>query len=68
MQIRDEDLSSCFPVKTGSGQTRNSKKKRKQMEKRVLVTSYPDDESDIPSGESSDADATVSMEYADVVF
>jgi len=81
MQIRDEDSSSCiaerssssadmlimasFPVKTGSGQTRNSKKKSKHMETSVLVTSYPDDESDIPSGESSDADSTVSMEYTD---
>ena len=75
MQIRDEDSSSCtgrggsndamgmagFPVKIGSAKTRNNKKKSKQKENRVLV-SYTD-ESDIPSGESSDADATVSMEY-----
>jgi hypothetical protein len=77
MQIRDEDSSSScsgrgsiaaatimasFPVKTGSEKTRNSKKKSKQMEKRGFV-SYTDESSDIPSGESSDADATVSMEY-----
>jgi hypothetical protein len=60
MQIRDKDLPctgrggsndvmimASFPVKTGSEETRNNKKKSNQMEKRVATASMEYDEEEL---------------------